>query len=121
MKTKMQHRLLGIGILCIASLLLSTAAIAAECSGSWQVLPNYTPGQGGACAAIGLNTHQAVCQPGQRYATYCDDASGGRYRVCPSNIPCEDDRDYRDNRGRRDRYDDRDYPPDYQDDRRRRW
>jgi hypothetical protein len=115
MKTKMHHMLMGFCILCIGSLLLSTAAIAAECSGSWQTLPNYKPGQGGACAAIGLNTHQAVCQGGQRYATYCDDASGGRYRTCQSNIPCGDDRGRRDSR---DRYDDRDsrdyrdYPPD---------
>ncbi len=86
-----------------------SAAYAAECSGSWQVLPNYKSSGGGPCAAIGLDTHQATCQPGQRYATYCDDASGGRYRVCQSNIPCGEDRrrDHRDD----DRYreDDRDY------------
>ena len=121
MKTKMHHMLLGIGIFCIGSFLWSAAAIAAECSGSWQVLPNYTPGQGGVCAAIGLNTHQAVCQRGQRYATYCDDASGARYRTCQSNIPCGDDRNRRDRDDyRRDRYDDRDYR-DYPDDQYRRW
>ena len=31
-------------------------------------------------------------QRGQRFATYCDDASGGRYRVCQSNVPCGQDR-----------------------------
>lgn len=84
-----------------------SAAHAAECSGSWQVLPNYKSGGGGPCAAIGLNTHQATCQPGQRYATYCDDASGGRYRVCQSNVPCGQERHGND------QYDDR-----YRDDRR---
>lgn len=120
MKTKMHHLLLAIGILCIGSFLWSPAVFAAECSGSWQVLPNYTPGQGGVCAAIGLNTHQAVCQRGQRFATYCDDASGARYRTCQSNIPCGDDRDHRDSR---DRYDDRDYRDHrgYPDDQYRRW
>lgn len=71
-----------------ALLLLSSVAVAAECSGAWSILPNYIPGSGGACAALGLNTHQAVCQPGQKYATYCDDTSGGRYRICQSNVPC---------------------------------
>ncbi|KGO33064.1 MAG: hypothetical protein WBN83_00775 [Desulfoprunum sp.] len=68
------------------------AAYAAECSGSWQVLPNYKPGSGGVCAAIGLNTNQPTCRRGQRFATYCDDASGGRYRVCQSNVPCGQER-----------------------------
>jgi len=90
-----------------------SAAHAAECSGSWQVVPNYNAGSGGPCAAIGLDTHRATCQPGQRYATYCDDASGGRYRVCQSDVPCGQDRhrDYRDD----DRYRDdrRDYRGDH--------
>lgn len=78
----------------------SGPAIGAECSGSYTPLPNYRPGSGGACAAIGLNTHQAVCQPGQKYATYCDDSKKG-YRTCQSNIPCG-----RQERPRDDRYDD---------------
>lgn len=69
-------------------LLMSSGAIAAECSGSWQVLPNYNSELGGACAALGLDTNQAVCQPGQQYATLCDDISGGRYRTCQSKTPC---------------------------------
>ncbi len=83
---------------CTALIILATlsfmhsGATAAECSGAWRVLPHYNPGYGGACASLGLNTHQAVCQPGQRYATYCDDASGGRYRVCQSNVPCSRER-----------------------------
>jgi hypothetical protein len=85
-------------------------AVASECSGGWRVLPNYRGG-GGACAAIGLNTHQAVCQPGQRYATYCDDASGGRYRICQSNISCYGG-------GYRDDYGYRDHDDDWRDDRR---
>ena len=133
-------------VLASALVLMSSAAMAAECSGSWSVLPSYIPGTGGVCAAIGLNTHQAVCEPGQRYATYCDDASGGRYRICQSNILCSRDhrqggsgydgyrdisdgdwdhrRDYRDDRRddywdyRRDRQDDRwDYRRDRRDDR----
>ena len=87
------------GLTLAAALTLSaSAASAAECSGGWRVNPYYTPGTGGVCAAMGLDTHRAVCLPGQRYATYCDDASGGRYRTCQSNIPCG-------GRGYRDRYD----------------
>ena len=71
--------------------LMSSVAAAAQCSGSYRVLQNYNPGSGGVCASLGLNTHQAVCQPGQRYATYCDDASGGRYRTCQSRILCSHD------------------------------
>ena len=73
-------------------LLFSLSAYAADCSGPWRVLPNYSPGSGGACAALGLNTHQPTCQPGQRFATLCDDASGGRYRTCQSSISCRHNR-----------------------------
>ena len=103
-------------VLAVALVFFGSAGMAAECSGPWRVLPNYSPGHGGVCAAIGLNTHQAVCQPGQRYATYCDDASGGRYRVCQSNIVCHQGQrggyghDY-DNR----RNDQRDYRNDWHD------
>lgn len=98
-------------------LLMATGANAAECSGSWQVMRNYNPGSGGVCAALGLNTNQATCQPGQKYATYCDDAGGGRYRTCQSNILCSRERrdgyggsGFRDNSDnyRDDRYDRRD-------------
>jgi len=131
----MKHSL-GMGfVVAGAMLLISSAAMAFECSGSWRVLPNYRPGSGGVCAALGLNTHRAVCQPGQRYATYCDDTSGGRYRTCQSNIPCssmqrypghrgydDDSRYYRyDYDGQRDyRYDRRDDYRDYHDDYRQR-
>jgi len=108
-------------VLASALLLMSSAAMAAECSGSWSVLPSYTPGTGGVCAAIGLNTHQAVCEPGQRYATYCDDASGGRYRICQSNILCSRDhhqRGYGDDGHRYISGEDWDHRRDYRDERR---
>lgn len=119
----MNRTILHALVLACTLLLMSSAAMAAECSGSWNVLPYYRPGSGGVCAALGLDTHRAVCQPGQRYATYCDDASGGRYRICQSNIPCFRDRhrDYRHDGWndswdyRRDRRDDRRY---WRDDRR---
>jgi hypothetical protein len=72
----------------VLALVFFSSAFAADCSGSWQVLPGYSPGTGGACAVLGLNTHQPTCQPGQRLATLCDDASGGRYRICQSSIAC---------------------------------
>jgi hypothetical protein len=100
-----------------ALLCMSSIVSAAECSGSWQVMKNYNPGAGGPCAALGLNTHQPVCQPGQRYATYCDDASGGRYRTCQSNVPCDRESSRGgDERRYRERSDD--YRDDYRDDRR---
>lgn len=104
--------------LAAALVLMTSAAMAAECSGSWRVLPHYVPGTGGVCAAIGLNTHQAVCRPGQRYATYCDDASGGRYRTCQSNIPCWGGRGYGGRDGYGGGYDRWDYRYDRRDDRR---
>lgn len=86
-----------------ALLFVSSGAVAAECSGAWSVLPNYAPGSGGACAALGLNTYQAVCLPNQRYAAYCDDTSGGQYRICQSNISCiQEKHDGYSNRGFRD-------------------
>jgi len=102
--------------LAAALTLMASTASAAECSGGWRVLPYYNSGSGGPCAAIGLDTHRAVCQPGQRYATYCDDASGGRYRTCQSNIPCGG-RGYGGHDGYRDRYDRYDDRRDYYDDR----
>ena len=33
--------------LTIALTLMASAASAAECSGAWRVLPNYSPGAGG--------------------------------------------------------------------------
>ena len=119
----MKHAMGKVLVLAGSLLLLSSTAMAFECSGPWRVLPNYRPGSGGVCASLGLNTYRAVCRPGQRYATYCDDTSGGRYRTCQSNIPCssmqrypgyrgydDDSRYYRyDYDGRRDyRYDRRD-------------
>lgn len=96
-----------IGLALAAALAgMTTAASAADCSGAWRVNPYYTPGTGGVCASMGLDTNRPVCQPGQRYAVYCDDASGGRYRTCQSNIPCGG-RGYRDRYDRWDRYDDR--------------
>lgn len=100
-------------VLVVWALFFSSPAPAADCSGGWQVLPNYRPGSGGPCAAIGLDTNRGVCRPGQRYETLCDDASGGRYRVCQGPRPCYDDRDRRgrgdyydrDRRGRGDYYD----------------
>jgi hypothetical protein len=80
--------LIRIFLLSVLALFYFSSAFAADCSGSWRVLPGYSPGSGGACAALGLNTHQPTCQPGQHFATLCDDASGGRYRICQSSIPC---------------------------------
>lgn len=73
-------------------LLMSSAAIANQCSGPYNVLRNYNPGSGGPCAALGLNAHQGVILPGQNYITYCDDTTGGRYRTCQSAIPHNRDR-----------------------------
>lgn len=98
--------------LVAGSLLISTVAIAAECSGPWQVLQSQQSSQIAACAAMGLDTNRAVCQPGQRFATFCDDASGGRYRVCPSTIVCIENRGHRNRRDdpRNDQNERMDYP-----------
>lgn len=84
----------------VCGLLMYSPAGAADCGGGWQVLPNYNPSSGGPCAALGLDTHRGVCQPGQRYETLCDDASGGRYKVCQGPRACYDDRGRDRGRGR---------------------
>lgn len=77
----------------VFGLFVSSVAVAADCGGGWRTLPNYNPSSGGPCAALGLDTHRGVCQPGQRYETLCDDASGGRYKTCQGSQPCYKDRD----------------------------
>lgn len=89
----MKKKIMYFLVVLLGTLASSSLAVAADCSGGWQVVPNYNPSSGGPCASIGLNTHQGVCQPGQRYETLCDDASGGRYRVCQGSRECYDDRD----------------------------
>lgn len=84
--------------LVVGSLLISTVAIAAECSGPWQKRQGHQSSQIAACAAMGLDSNRAVCQPGQQFATYCDDTSDGRYRVCPSTIVCIENRGHRNRR-----------------------
>ena len=79
-------------LLAVCGVFIASAAGAADCSGGWRVMPNYQPGTGGVCAALGLDTHGGVCLPGQRYETLCDDASGGRYRTCQGPRECYDDR-----------------------------
>ena len=80
-------------------LLVAPFAIAgkSQCEGSpWQRLDYYEPGSGGACKVLGLDTNKATCPLfeedsfGCGYSTYCDDASGGRYRLCrgPRNPRC---------------------------------
>lgn len=88
MKMKRMHFLIAL----VCGVFASTLAHAADCGGGWQVLPHYNASSGGPCASLGLNTHGGVCQPGQRYETLCDDASGGRYKVCQGSRPCVDDR-----------------------------
>lgn len=90
-------KLLSTGVL--VTLLLSGLSQAgkSQCDGvQWDRLANYQPGSGGACKVIGLDTNKAVCPYyeedsfGCGYTTYCDDASGGRYRLCrgPRNPDC---------------------------------
>ncbi len=71
---------------------------------------------GARCADLGLDTDRAVCRPGDRFATYCDDKGGGYLRTCTSAFRCdaagrdEGRRPDRDHRG--DAYP---YHPDYHD------
>ena len=79
-----------------------TAAEAADCSGPWKRLRGYEGGSGGACAQLGLNSHQGTCQPGQAYETLCDDRAGGEYRICQGPNRCRPPRHHRDDYDRRD-------------------
>jgi len=88
----MNRAILAVLAMVASGILSATAAGAADCGGSWRVLPNYNPSSGGPCAAMGLDTHRGVCLPGQRYETLCDDASGGRYRTCQGSRPCYEER-----------------------------
>ena len=91
MELLMKKAVISVLIVAGCGIFTASAAIGAECGGGWQVLPNYNPSSGGACAALGLDTHRGVCLPGQRYETLCDDASGGRYRTCQGSRQCYDD------------------------------
>ena len=57
------------------------SASAADCPGAaW----NY----GGTCQSLGLDTHRGTCINGDQYETLCDDAGGGRYRICRGTRTC---------------------------------
>ncbi len=65
-------------------------AFAADCpAGEWNVLPNYVPGHGTPCQLLGLDTHRGTCQGKNQFETLCDDASGGRYKICQGPRRCE--------------------------------
>lgn len=88
----MNRVILAVMAIAATGIIGVAAAGAADCGGSWRVVPNYNPSSGGPCAAMGLDTHRGVCLPGQRYETLCDDASGGRYRTCQGPRPCFEER-----------------------------
>jgi hypothetical protein len=77
--------------LCFVHLLLPIfTAQGADCPGNnWQVIPNYSPGNGGPCQILGLNSREGVCQPGYAFETLCDDISNGRYKTCQGPRHCE--------------------------------
>lgn len=82
----------------------TTAAEGADCSGPWKRLRGYR-GEGGACAQMGLDSHQGTCQPGQAYETLCDDRAGGEYRICQGPNRCRPQRRHHDD------FDGRDWGP----------
>lgn len=74
-------------ILSIATGISQTVYAAMDCSGGWNVLPNYKGG-GGPCKVLGLNSRVGTCQSGHAYETLCDDTKGGRYRTCQGPRKC---------------------------------
>jgi len=42
-------------LVAVCGVFFASAAGAADCGGSWKVLPGYQPGTGGVCAAMGLD------------------------------------------------------------------
>ncbi len=81
--------LLTVGLILVTSLY----ALAADCPNTpWQTLPNYVPGHGTPCELVGLDTHRGICEPGHQFETRCDDASGGRYKICQGPRRCIPDR-----------------------------
>ena len=70
-------------------LLITSVSSAADCSGTWSVLPHYTPGRGGPCKILGLDSNKGTCQAGQVFETFCDDMSEGRYRTCYGTRRCK--------------------------------
>ena len=71
-------------------LLFTSVAYAADCppTAPWSKIPNYKQSMGTPCRALGLDTHNGVCQPGQAYETLCDDTKGGRYKTCQGRNRC---------------------------------
>ncbi len=84
----MRKMILAFTICLMHISLLSLPAQGADCSGGWKVMPKYSPGHGGPCKLLGLNSRQGVCQPGYAFETLCDDSSGGRYKTCQGARPC---------------------------------
>ena len=84
----MKKKLLSVLIFFLGACLCSQAANAEDCPGPWSILPNWD-GYTAPCRQLGLDTHQGVCQPGQAYETLCDDAKGGRYKICQGPRPCD--------------------------------
>ena len=80
---------LASGIFCCAIVLSAgPAASQHDCPGNFDRIPNYRSSMGQPCRYLGLNSRQGTCRPGDMYETLCDDADGGRYKICQGPRPC---------------------------------
>lgn len=85
----MQKVTLGFMLCLIHIFSLSHTVQGADCPGNdWQTIPNYSPGHGGPCQILGLNSQEGVCQPGYAFETLCDDIADGKYKTCQGPRPC---------------------------------
>jgi hypothetical protein len=70
-------------IMALSSILYITPTYSSSDCGSTP----WESRNGRSCASIGLNSKQAVCRAGNKYAMFCDDTSS-KIRICPSNQLC---------------------------------
>jgi hypothetical protein len=85
----MRKKTLNLVLAGCVIMFLSGVASAMDCAGHWRVIPGYNPGMGAPCQHLGLNTHVGTCHPGDAFETLCDDAPGGRYKICQGPRPCQ--------------------------------
>ena len=84
----MNKAILGVLVVSFMAVMVSSQVHASDCNGSWNVIPNYKKSMGSPCKALGLDSNNGTCQPGQEFETLCDDKAKGMYRLCTGNNPC---------------------------------
>jgi len=74
-------------LVCSGLVVFSGMVFAGDCPGGWTVLPRWDH-QTAPCRQLGLDSHQGVCLSGQPVEILCDDAKGGKFKICYGKRAC---------------------------------